>query len=85
MMMNVINDDDNGYVRSVTCPKHSDKDDVGMTNMFVWNLLHYGDNDDDVNVEDDKNDDGDDDHDDEDDEDEDYDHGDDDECHKKML
>ena len=65
--------------------KGCDEDVVGMTNMFIGNSTHYGDNDNDVNIKDDKIDDNDDDDDEEEEEEEEdkYDHhGDDDECHK---
>ena len=61
MSMNVIDDNENGYVKSMIDLEGSTEDVVGTMNMFVGNSSHYGDNDDDVNIEDDTNKDGDDD------------------------
>lgn len=46
MLLNVIDDDDNGYVGSLIDPKGFDKDVIGM--MTIINLSLYGDNDDDL-------------------------------------
>lgn len=54
MMMNVIDDDDNGHVRIMINPKGSDEDVVGMTNIFIENSSHHDDNDDDINIDDNK-------------------------------
>lgn len=66
MMMNLINDNDTGYITSMAYLEGSKKDLVGMTNMFIRNSLHYSDKGDDVNIKDDESDDGDDDDDDDD-------------------
>ena len=50
MMMNAINNDENGYFESPVDPNGSNEDVAGMTNMFIKNSSHYIHNDDDVNI-----------------------------------
>lgn len=53
MMMNVIDDEDDGYVRSLIYLESFNKDVVGTINMFIKKSSRYSDNDNVVNVEDD--------------------------------